>query len=359
MIPFGPARYARRTLAMLAFLCLTGCAPSGPRSSHFQSRAYPLTGPEPPLGGPAGTEKHLLVGDHPSELVWLTGVRASLSDAEGQALSNEMLSALNVDLANRQRHCELLGVSSVPNGRLFSLSGGSPELRLPPGFGIPLLSSEPLNVTTVLMNLDPYRPEGKVTFQADFSYTYQSGLDKPMVALWEASAYGLVSLDRRATYYGLNQPVPLQHGHGCSQLPPATGQVFHDPLGQSFAADWLVPPGGSTTRTLVTRLLNLPYDTTLHYANAQLLPHARSVELVDLTDQRTILHLQVEEKRQDGSLARVSTFSSLPGVPMPAGHEYEMVAVYDNPGRIRLQAKASLHLYLRDQELSLARITRD
>jgi hypothetical protein len=330
--------------------------PRGAGYSEVVSPSYPLDGKVVlPLQGPAGSQRHLLVRDHPAELLWVTGCSVSLSDPQGTALPQGSLASADVDLANLRRHQSLRGGHPVGNGRLFGLSSSSGEVRLPVGFGLPMLSSEPLLVSSALMNLDPSHDPTEAVVRTRLEFVYQRGLKTPMVALWTATASALVSLDQTPTYYGLKSSNPLRHGPGCSVLSPVTELTYQDPLRQTFAADWWVPPSQTvTTRTLVTRLLNLPYDTTLHLATGQALPGVQRLQLVDQTGQKVLVTLDVEPVTQAGSPDPVPGFRSLPGVPMYAQHDYELLVTCHNSGSRPLPAKAAMILYLRDREYSVA-----
>jgi hypothetical protein len=340
---------------LAALLLCQGCRPEGRGHTTFTSRSYPISGIQGPLRGPKGTEKALLVKNHPAELIWLTGMSCPrLVDASGRELPLAMMSLCHLDLRNVPRHADLMGTQHRPNGRLFSLGQGVTQVQLPAGFGIPMMSSEPLLVTTGVMNLDPYLPETRASVEVDVTFLYQRGLSRPLVPLWEASAYALISLGPRPACYGVQTPNPPVHGDGCARLRPATRQVFQDPYKRRFSADWMAPPGELVTRTLVSRLLNLPYDTTLHAATAQLLPGVRRIELRDRTKLKSLLTLDIPERKADGTAAQVPSFTSLEGIPVYADHEYELVVTTRNPGKAPMPARAVLHVYLRDKEFSLS-----
>ena len=59
-------------------------------------------------------------------------------------------------------------------------------------------------------------------------------------------------------------------------------------------------------RTLVTELMSLPYDTTVHYIAVHLHPFAESLELIDLTTGKNV--------RIERVYARIVEESSDPGI---------------------------------------------
>lgn len=338
----------------LLLLLLLSCAPSGQARSHFRSGEIAIAGVENALNGPRRVDTHVLIREARPRLVWLTGFsREGITDHEGRALPAGVLGELTANLADSKRHGELM---RTPQGQdiLFALGEGVPRVTLPPGFGLPLMSNEPILVTSTLLNFDPYRPATQAVARGAFDYVYQNGLSRPMVPLRVVTARALVSRQDRPLVYGVAKASTIEHGEGCPVLPAATDRIVSDELGQQFCAEWLLPAGKCTTRTLVTHQLRLPYDSTLHYATAELLAHARRIELRDRTEQRALVTLEVGQSQADGTLARVPVFSSAQGVEMPADHQYELLVTYG--GAEGAPALGTMRLYLRDRELDAAKL---
>ena len=108
-----------------------------------------------------------------------------------------------------------------------------------------------------------------------------------MIPLFMKSANGLVLLSGENGYYNVAMPDRTIHGEGCLIGERAAGNVRTDKFGREFSGHWVLKPGRQINKTLVTNWMNLPFDTTLHYAAVHLHPFAESLELRDLTaDQR-------------------------------------------------------------------------
>ena len=108
----------------------------------------------------------------------------------------------------------------------------------------------------------------------------------------------------------------------------------------------------------MTKLLALPYDTTLHYVAVHLHPFAQSVELRDLTDGATVYRSRARQVPDRVGLAEVDSFSSVEGIRLSKDHEYEVVSVYDNTSGVDQDAMATMFLYLAAKDLDLARLRR-
>ncbi|MBV9670489.1 MAG: hypothetical protein JOZ43_05990 [Acidobacteriales bacterium] len=124
--------------------------------------------------------------------------------------------------------------------------------------------------------------------------------------------------------------------NGSTALVPSEGMTNH----------WTVPCGRHIYMTDVTPQLNLPFDTTIHYATIHVHPFARGVELRDLTTGQTILKLNSKDWPDRIGVARVEEFKSIEGMPILHNHRYELTTEYDNTSDSNTDAMAILYLYL-------------
>lgn len=302
------------------------------------------------MTGPFSTEELRLGSVDTPELVWITGFEAVMVDAEGETpMPQDFMchSNLDVDLA---AHNELLGINSGFSSRLFTLSQGQLSIRFPDGFGIPVLSSQPLELTTQVLNLNHHGEPLGVRHRVAVDFVRESEIERPLKALFPGSAYGLKLIEGEDGYFGVQQPKDKTHGPGCLVGENASDHEYADGLGRTFSGHWVVPPGREVNHTLVTQLMRLPYDTTLHYIAVHLHPFAESLELRDLTTGETVFRSRAENFEDRIGLARVDYFSSVEGVPVYEDHEYEMISTYNNTTGEPQDSMAVMYLYARDLE---------
>lgn len=333
-------------MPLLALVFLLACLPTGSGTSRFVSKTFLVEALYPVGEGPEAAEKALLITNHPGELIWLTSCRVQLVGPEEQPEPMRLLGRLDVDWTRPGRHAHLMGYTAEGSARAFSLGEACPSLTFPTGFALPTKSNEPFSVTTQLKNDDP-TTSTVVRSVVEFDFTRERGLAQPMVPLRAFSATGLVTLESGTVHYA-NESVDSRLGPGCASFPAANESSFKDPLGRSFASSWTLPPGEHTTHTLVTRMMNLPFDTTIHQATAQVYPHAVSLELRDLTDSSSVLTL-----RRKAAGAEFESYSSQEGLKVFKDHEYELVVTYLNPTRDPITAGAVLSLYVRDHQFTV------
>jgi hypothetical protein len=115
---------------------------------------------------------------------------------------------------------------------------------------------------------------------------------------------------------------------------------------------WIVPVGHHIYTTEITPQLNLPFDTTIHYATIHVHPYARGMELRDLTTGRAILRLNSQDLPDRVGVAHVDEFKSIEGIPILRNHRYDLTVEYDNTSDSKSDAMAILYLYLLEKDLT-------
>ena len=119
---------------------------------------------------------------------------------------------------------------------------------------------------------------------------------------------------------------PNEHGTGCMVGTSASdsGGLYHDQYGRRFSGHWQVKPGREVNHTNVTRFMNVPFDTTVHYIAVRLHPFAESLELRDFTTGKTLYHSKARPSERRIGLSHVDYYASVEG--LPDRHRCEVIA---------------------------------
>ena len=300
--------------------------------------------------GPDAVQEVRLL-DGPPELLWITGYETTVVSADSEApLSQEFMCHANLDL-DVQRYYEVFPTRVPLSGRVFTLSQGQQNIQLPPGFGIPVWSGDPLRLTTQVLNLNLEAPNIDVKHRVNINFVRDSELSAPLRPLFQAAAQGFKALGD-AKHYGVEgeEHDPSTHGEGCAVgMSAVEGDVDEDRLGQKFTAHWVVEPGREEAVTNVTRFLNLPYDTRAHYIAVHLHPFAESLTLRDRTTGEVLFTSKTRPSEGRIGIEQIDYFESIEGLPLYKNHEYELVSVYNNPSDQPVDSMAVMYLYLLDQ----------
>ena len=99
----------------------------------------------------------------------------------------------------------------------------------------------------------------------------------------------------------------------------------------------------------VTEMLELPYDTTIHYILAHVHPFCESLELRDLTTGESVVKLEMKQVENQIGLSHTEHFESVEGLPLYKDHGYEMVSIYNNTSDKEQDAMAVMIFFLKDK----------
>jgi len=280
------------------------------------------------------------------ELVWLTGYSLKVVGADGETpLPITYTCHSNLDWDRDDPPPEFLREIRSRNNRAFTLSQGQTEIRLPHGFGVPIVSTEKLLFRTQVLNLN--EPEGsrQVRHKARLSLVRDRDLEQPLRPLFLTGAFVMASLEEQPAVFNVEHPTPEQKEASCHVSANASGDVYTDDYGRQFTGHWVVEPGRHVYRTIVTEQMRLPYDTTVHYIAIHVHPYSESLELRDLTSGESVYKSHHRNFGDRVGLDHVDSYSSEQGLPLFADHEYELVSVYDNPTQEPSDAMATMFLY--------------
>lgn len=304
------------------------------------------------MKGPESTQELSLSDDGERDLIWIKGFKAVMVEPDGESpMSQEFMchSNLDFDIGN---HSKIMGwKKNNSSSRLFTLSQGQFEIKFPEGYGIPILSEEKLSLTTQVLNLNDAENKHQVRHKVTIDHVNDSDLDAPMKALFPVSAYGLKLLEGDDGHFNVKN-ADEKHGKGCLVGENADTSDYKDKFNRSFTGHWVVKPGREVNHTLVTEILNVPYDTTIHYIAVHLHPFAESMELKDLTTGETVFRSNVVGTANRIGIESVEYYSSQEGIPIYKDHEYQVISVYDNTSDEDQDSMAVMFLYLLDKEFN-------
>lgn len=323
------------------------------RSRQVLSKVYHVDKKYRSMKGPQSTLELQLGDPEADELIWVVGYEAVMVGADGKTpMPQDLMCHSNLDL-DPMRHREALKAEPGISGRLFTLSQGQLSIRFPEGFGIPVRSSEAISLTTQVLNLNREKPDIDVRHKVTVRYVRDADAKGRMKPLFQKSAYGLALIDGDDGRFGMDHGGGAHDGHGggtgCLARENASDHTYDDGVGRTFTGHWVVKPGREVNRTPVSKILALPYDTTVHYIAVHLHPFAQSLTLLDKTTGQVVFRSQAKNFTRKIGLEHVEYFSSAEGIALKADHEYELVSVYENTSGEPQDSMAVMYLYLLDQ----------
>ena len=320
------------------------------RKLEVLSEVYTIDRIYQSMQGPSATVQIQLPAERDPELLWITGYRATVVEPDGRTpVPPEFMCHSNLAFDSR-RHARLFGWTKLPPNRLFTVSQGQSEIRLPRGFGIPVRTDEGLALTTQVLNHNAPDTTLDVRVKVTIEYVRQRDLDAPLRPLYLKAANALVRLDASRGGYGVS-PGHHDAGEGAEHGRAASDRVIEDPYGREFAGHWTIPPGRQENTTDVTQWMNLSADEVVHFIAVHVHPFARALVLEDVTAGRTLFRSEMTGYPDRIGLERVTSFADTAGIVLARDHRYELRSEYENTSGQSQEAMAVMYMYLFDREL--------
>ena len=382
IMPFSfPFRSNRLVVGALVMVCATSCdkkqplpepepAPSvsakvaaaaGPKVYEHVvlSEIYAVDAVYRSMQGPASLRQITVGNLTERELLWVVGFEAVMVNPKGdERISQEFMCHTNLDV-DIEKHQARFNDDKRLTGRLFTISQGQDRIDLPKGYGLPIISDELIDVNTQVLNLNQPEIDRKVRHRVTLRYVRDKELTEPMKALFVGGAFGMKVLEGEDGRYG-HDPTDGEDEHpGCLPGDNAGKNTFEDEQGRVFTGHWVVKPGREVNRTPVTDLMEMTFDTTVHYVAVHLHPFAETLELRDLTTGETVYKAGTRQADKGIGLAHVDHFSSPTGFPVFKDHKYEVVSVYNNTSNEDQDSMAVLNLYMLDKDFKKPDLTAD
>lgn len=289
---------------------MSGCLPTGSGRHIVETTPAYLDRVTPPYVAREVGNKFLPIEGQPGELIWITGVSTECINKQGETMPDQHLGYSTLDFHYPEWHNQKL--DTVQASRLFALGAGSREYTLPPGYGVPLMSNEPLWYTSRVANPDPYFPAQRLSQRLELRYTRRRGLEHPLKSV---TVRTLSVVD-------------------------------------SGSHLWEVPPGSKTAVTEVTPLLHLSEKTNLVGAQVVMYRFARRAALVDLTSGEELLVLNATTN-QKGEVQGLESYADPEGIVLDPSHRYAVRAEYENIGEQTVLGAAYWQVYLTDSKFEL------
>jgi hypothetical protein len=338
-----------------------GASESKVQTIEFLSQGYKVDKIYKSMEGPSSKSVVFISADTTPELVWITGYRTTVVAEDGETpVSQQFLCHNNLDLRPHDRN-SIISRRSSASSRLFTLSQGVFSIEFPEGFGIPVMSNQALDLTTQVLNHNIKDVNIVVKHKVEVDYVSDRDANLEMTALMPVNAFVMATLDGTTAHYGVKEPDKIQQAASCL---PGThagnnqrANIFKDLQGQEFSGHWVVPMGKETRRTLVTKVMNIPFNTKIHNVAVHVHPFSKSLELRDLTTGKEIFKSTMQAPEDGIGLSHVEGFNSADGIPVYMDHDYELISIYDNHSGELQDAMATMQLYIEDKEFVKPKLT--
>jgi hypothetical protein len=328
-------------LLLLLFVIQADASTESLETFTFSSKPLSVTGVVRSMFGPSDIQSARIGTAHRHELLWLRGLKTIVSGSDiPSAMKNLCHTSISYHPQNNRKSRILAGMLE-PSPQMLVLFPGVSHVRFPDGFGMPFLADERVEIGSMVFNRDPEMKPASLVVTDTIEYVAERNVKRTMHPLFLTQ---------------INQTLPAKgaaEAGGCSTNHGRDAQVA--PAREGFGGEvdhWVVPPGHHVyRRKLGENGLALPFDSRVHYIHVHLHPYARSIELRDLTEHKTVFKSLAHLDKKGVNIERSDILSSTRGLPVYVDHDYEMTSVYDNTSGESVDAMAIMYLYVADQDL--------
>ena len=338
-------------------------------SHEITSKVHTIDRIYPSMKGPFDIQHFQLDEGSEPELIWLRSARVDVVDGRGEAMSSEYLCHSNLYFSDYRQHHEIFDRHVTPNQRFIDINQGLLALRLPDGFGIPMMSNENLKFHAMVFNLNA-RPEPfDLRVKTTFEYLRdrdRTGSIKPLAQRSIPMWIEVANPDAHAHHHRGGRGT-ADSSSGDSKLAeegPHEGEQLSAPAnpthkGSRTRADgvretlhWIVPPGRHEYRFRPEPGLRIPYpETSIHLLTGHMHAYGESIELRDLTTGKALFRVDTKGFDEAAGIEHMTHYSSEEGFAVYREHEYELIATYNNTTSHEITAMAVLYFYYLDQKL--------
>ena len=137
----------------------------------------------------------------------------------------------------------------------------------------------------------------------------------------------------------------------CVPVPAAEKYTYVSDEGKRFSGHWIVEPGIEQRRQNITPLMNLPFNTTVHFIGVHLHPFAEYLELRDITADAIVYRADAANHSYKIGLHTIGSYSNKTGFPIYRDHEYELIYQANNTTNEDQDMMAVMILYMFDKDL--------
>lgn len=295
-------------------------------------------------------------------LVWLIGYRAEIqSEASNKRLSDGFMCHNNLNIAHKNdvpwpMHTQ----GSVT--RLFTLTEGQTNFKLPKGFGIPIPADLELSMVCQVLNHNLPDTHFAARHEVTIDYVKETELETPLIPLYQQAVFVTKQTAGPPGLYGhptlcidslpdSASDASTPAGHFCApDFSGGTYDPYSDANGRTYTGHWKIPYGKEVLQTDVTEMLGLEFNTTVHSIAAHLHPFGERLELWDTTTDSLLYAANATQHANAIGLQHIDHYSDPVGFPLYKGHRYHLLSTYNCTDSLqRHTAMATMFLYLRDQ----------
>ncbi len=331
-------------LQKIGFLNSDWITKSETKTYIMQSPTFLIDGIYKSMEGPKSSKYIQL--DKSKKLLWITGFEVKALDSKTDAaLSNDYICHMNVDINDHSYYSywKLENRIGKQYPRLTSLSNGLESFDFPAGYGVPIIGTDFLFVTTQALNHNIPKIFKKIKHQVIIKQSANSKIIKPLMS---KTIFIQLPYDKYNPYKSPLDPASNQ----C--IPVETkNHSYDDGKGNKLSGHWVIPFSKKLYRSAITNQLQIKDSLRLHFSAPHVHPFATSISVFDVTENKNVFTCKVKNHADKIGISEIETFSSEKGIWFYENHNYDLILETNNTSKNQQDMMGSMFLFFYDKEL--------
>ena len=300
------------------------------------------------------------------DIVWLTGYKVEIINAQGVVLENAFMCHNNLNL-DSIRVFPWQPKNFDYQNRVFTLTQGVTELSLPDGYAIPIPGEQGLKAMYQALNHNYPDIDTTVLHKVTIEYFLDSEIDfklKPlfMQTLWTVKQYEgpvgnmgekpeenskyLESMDN-ANYHQAQQPScgvdMLANNLALNGL-----DMYYDSYARKYTGHWKIPPGKEDIEMNVDKMLNISKKRKVIMAVAHVHPFCTEIALVNEQSNEKVVPLIMKQANTGIGLNEIQVLIPEKEIWLDPTIHYSLSSTYINTSEDTLSAMSVMYLYFEE-----------
>lgn len=315
------------------------------------------------MHGPYST-KNVSIEQNSDDFLWITSYSSKVINGDTkQPLSQKYICYNKLNLVYKFTPPWKIKTKGV-TPRLFMLTKEQTAVHFPDGFGIPIPPNQKIEMVSQILSNHVPEKNTNVMFKAEIEYLKQSELETPLTPLYQQTIFVTKKTTGHTGKYGhpfsctekeefdnerdaTNEPdIDCTTDYGNKEYNP-----FLDIHDRTYSNLWEINSSKEVLTTDVTKMMDLQFDTKIHFISIHLHPFATSLLLKDATTNSILFRVNVKNDTNGINIEKMQFYSSKKGISVYKNHRYELTSIYEcSDTTTTHSAMASMMLYLHDKQ---------
>jgi hypothetical protein len=290
------------------------------------------------------------------KLLWLTGYSVEIYNEKDEKISEEFMCHNNLNISVKDILPWKINTQGTDK-RLFTLTEGQTNLKLPRECGIPVLSNQKLRIDFQVLNHNQKNINLNIKQRVKILFK-EASTGENIVPLYQQAVFITKQIsgpkgeyntepdpDSLNIFTNEKQQVCCGNTFGANM---ESYNHFNDKYNRIYTGHWEITNGEEKNLTNVTPMLNLLKDTKAYFISVHVHPFCNWLSLINGENNEIIYKAMAVNKVDKIGLDKIDFYSNPYGILLKKSHPYYLQSTYQKTDSARHTAMATMFLYLEE-----------